>query len=924
MAAGGGSLGKMLGLGFLFGAKDTGVKKTTGIVQQGFDSIGEAVDRLGKETTGLSRFGNAVSALNTLQLSRISDTLDSIADRAGVGIGGAGNQIESFGAQFGLAFKQMTAGMGPFKKEMNGLRGEISSTAFSLQIGGEDLTKSVATLTKSGSTLNDFGLTVRDVGGSMQAQILDGDQLAQVLTELAKGYDLGAKGAKRVLDRTTALGEQFGVGADAARALPEILKATDPILAKFSNLNVDGVTESLTRLAIAAQKRVGGPFQERMEDAISVFNALGESREQMAGLITGLSSDFPDLAKELSIASGDVGQSIESIMADPLTFAKNIQQLMSTMQASDPRLLRLKLSLGKLPAGFQFLVQGGQDAAKALEAASVPVKKFEGSFNKMVRSASGSSRMFAENMEVMKNSFSDSLRKLTSTTDAEVLGKQKRAYDRLRVTLGEVVKEGGVKGALTQAFLDVRRYGIIHGLIPSIEELAKKMGHLDEKTEFSETKLGKWTFALGDAAEGMRDIAVTAGPMLIVLGQLGVFKPISAALGAIPKVLGFVGQGIGALPLGPLMIFAGLGFLIYKNWDVLGPMFGEIWAVLKEGLAPAFEELKIIGQELWDSFRAGVGIIWDDYLMPFGQWFVANLPKMIAAGTVAILKTIAYLKFGFKALGVKAAATIDLMSAGWNLISVILETKVLSAFDSITNVFGAMIDFWLIGFAKVEAFFTGLPVIMLNMIKKIPDSLLKLAGLDVKNLDKTLSVWTQKQTKANDRVTDLERQRRLSAQLDDARGLDRERRVATAESNMRAAEMRETNSMLDLRQQLDREVAGAERAGERVLARSEAAMAARGQVVPQEEEVAAAPTSRKGRGRGGAARAAARQEAAAAVAPAGSRFVTGGGVDPEEFFKKPLQVEFSPKGEEQLVGANVKARKKTRGLRATPNEGAGI
>lgn len=550
MAAPGHGLGKILGLGFLFGAKDTGVGRVTKKMSEGFEGITNSVSNLGSKTAGLLKFSNAIGVIQSLQLSRITNSLEELGEKAGVGVAGQANQIESFGATFAQTFRQARAGMGAFGKELDKNKGKISGTAFSLQVSADDLTNAVAEVAKTGSTLKGFGISVRTIGGSMQAGILGGKELVDVLTSLSHGYDLGDKGATALLDKQTKLGEAFGVGADAVKVLPEVLKAADPILAKFTNLKIDNVTESLTRLAIASQKRVGGTFQTNMESAIGVINELGQSREQMAGLITGISSDFPEMAKELSISSGDVGASMQSIMSDPLTFAKNMQKLNSTLAEGDPKALRLRLALSKMGPGFQFLVQGGEDSAKALDAASVPIKNFGGSFSKMVNKASGNTRTFAENMEVLKDTFDNSLRKMTSQTDSQVLHRQKGAYDALNQTFEKLRKQGGVSGTLTQAFLDIRRHGLVHGLLPTLEKMAQDKGPLGTVTK----KFKEWLPMLQGTGQQLLHLATTIGPMLLVLGHLGVFSNPLVKL------------------LGPLALIGSGAWFVSKHWDKIGPV----------------------------------------------------------------------------------------------------------------------------------------------------------------------------------------------------------------------------------------------------------------------------------------------------------------------------------------------------------------
>lgn len=657
-AAGRGSTGRLLGLGFLFGAKDDGAVETAKKVGEGMDHLADATEKASGTTNGLIKFGNAINGLNFLQLDRIGDAMEGLADKAGVGPGGAANSIESFGVQFGKSFREATAGLGQYTDEVKKYRGAISGAAFNLEVDAGELTRTTAAFVKQGHAVEDYGLSIRSMAGSMQAGILSGDQLSNVLTSLSEGYDLGAKGAGRHLDKITALGEQFGVGKEAAQGLEAAISAADPVLAKFSNLKVEGVTESITRLALAAHQRVGGPFQDRMQDAIGVFNELAGAREQMGQLITGLSSDFPMLAKEIGIASGDVGASMETILKDPLTFAKNMHQLMSTMDQSDPRLQRLKLSLGNLPAGFNFLIQGGEESAKALDAAGKPITNFEGSFSRMAKRSSGAARTFQESMDLLQERYENRLNKMTSQTDAQVVRRQSKAWKRLGDTIDRMRKKGGPLGGLFQLALDIRRHGFIHGLIPAIDKLAATDGPLG--------KVGKKLAKTLPFFEGFGDLLVSGA---LGLGKLAIVLhlakgPLRTFFGVLKNVTRFIS---------PLGMLATIGLLVYQNWDkfrLVAIEIGEELKILGDEIATGlgFKDLDDAASQTWDNIKNGAKILWEDYLIPFGRWLYNNLPQAFGHLSGVAVGAIGFMTEASKALGIGLAAAVDIGIKGFKLM----------------------------------------------------------------------------------------------------------------------------------------------------------------------------------------------------------------------------------------------------------------
>lgn len=694
--AGRGGTSRLLGLGFMFGAKDDGATDVVNKLGDGMDRLADSTDDAAEKTSKLQKFGNAIASLNFLQLDRIGSAMEGLADKAGVGPGGAANSIESFGVQFNQTFKQATAGLGKYGDTVRKYKGEISGQAFNLGVDAGELTNTVAMLAKTGNAVEDYGLDIRSMAGSMQAGILGGESLGNVLTSLSEGYDLGAEGAGRHLDKITALGERFGVGKEAARGLEQAIAAADPVIAKFGNLKVDDVTESITRLALAGQQRLGGKFEDRMQDAIGVFSELSGAREELGSLVTGLGSDFPALAKEIGIATGDVGTSMEAILSDPLSFAQHMQKLMSTMDKSDPRFQRLKLSLGRLPAGFQFLIDGGEESAKALEAAGKPIENFEGSFKKMARGASGEARTFQERMDLLQERYENRLNKMTSQTDNQVVKRQRKAWKRLGKTIDDMRKKGGPMAGLLQMALDVRRHGFVHGLIPTLDKFAERQGPLGKVARKLKETLPMF--------EGFGDMLVSgvlmAGKMAIGLNLmagplgkvLGGFKSLGKSVGWVAKkAFGPLAKRLGkraaistffrTLPrfLGPVGLLATLAYTIYKNWDKVSLVVGEVWTALNDvwttvsnDLSPAFEEaftmISAVASDAWIQIKDGFVMLWDDYMIPFGQWLRSKLPDAFGFMTTFAVGAIYGIVDGAKILGTALAAAIDVGISGFNFL----------------------------------------------------------------------------------------------------------------------------------------------------------------------------------------------------------------------------------------------------------------
>lgn len=565
MAGSASGMGRILGLGFLVGATDHGATSVATGVANAFTRTRDAVIGLARESTSLQRFGNAISSLNFMQLTRVGDALDGIAERAGALQRAGDTSLESFGVQAGQAFRQATAGLGQYREQVEQYRGQITSAAFNLGVDTGQLTSAVAQLVRTGQSLDDYGLTVREIAGSEQAGILTAQQLTQTLSALSEGYELGAEGATALLDRVTALGEGFGFGADAARAIPNILQAADPILAEFGDLSVDDVTESITRLSAAMAEGLGVDFEQASGDAIAIFQQLGQSRTELADLMTGLGGgEFNDLARELGIFTGDVDGSIEAIMQNPFEFAQRMREMYQSI--SDPQARdRLMGSLRSLPANFRFLITGGEEMQGAMEHAAQGVDDATGAFGRMSRGASGAARTFGESMELIEEGFRTRLNAMARRHypgfERDVLQRQRRGFANLTETINDFADQRGPLGALTRTMLATRRGGVT-GLSIALER------ELGDRFPVLAQRIGQTLPMLGELGEGMFEVASQSGPMLLALSQMGVRIP---RLGGAFRML-----------LNPFTIFVAGGALLVRNWDRVGPMLRDISLKLRD------------------------------------------------------------------------------------------------------------------------------------------------------------------------------------------------------------------------------------------------------------------------------------------------------------------------------------------------------
>lgn len=160
------------------------------------------------------------------------------------------------------------------------------------------------------------------------------------------------------------------------------------------------------------------------------------------------------------------------------------------------------------------------------------------------------------------------------------------AANQMRI-FGESLKELGI--TMGENLLPV-----ITPIITGINNLIKHFGTMSPATQ-------KMVILLAG-------IAAAVGPVLMAIGAM------ASGLGTVIKMAGTVGKGIGilskgfALLTGPvgiaIAVIAGLitiGYLVYKNWDSLGPKLAAVWQGIKDKAAQIWNNLKQFLVNWWPA-----------------------------------------------------------------------------------------------------------------------------------------------------------------------------------------------------------------------------------------------------------------------------------------------------------------------------------
>lgn len=274
--------------------------------------------------------------------------------------------------------------------------------------------------------------------------------------------------------------------------------------------------------------------------------------------------------------------------------------------------------------------------------------------------------------------------KQMSDTIENSAGSSEAAYNQMQNTL---------KGSIDALMSSVEALGISFGsaLAPTIRSVAEVLkGISDAITNLSpETK--QMIIHIGEAIVGFTAFTYATSKALSISGLMvktigdvervmhGAHIANKALEGGVNGVMrGFsLLRAAGAALLGPWGIVVAaiaLGaYLIYKNWDRIGPFFMNLWNGIKDvfssavgAISPVIERLQGAWNTLVTSFQAGVGI--------FG----------VIRGLARILATIFSGEL-YAGIVLVSAAITGILTAAFNIISAVVGTVI--------GVFSGLIDF---------------------------------------------------------------------------------------------------------------------------------------------------------------------------------------------------------------------------------------
>ncbi len=308
-----------VGLGFLFGAKDSGVIKT--------------VSSLNK---GLERTGSLFQGLTINGISGISDGLERLAGSSGSLTTALSNQQN----EFATSFAKSGARLGIFGSKLAALRSQAFSTAYALNAPTEAVGALRLEMERRGITPQDLGVnSFAQAVKAIEVLGIEGADLVTQVDSLRRSYGFTTQEAGAFTNTFMKQVTATGLGSAAITGLGATLTMLDEIWAQTAMVEgVQDVVKASTQintLAAAIMRVSGGTDVEALEAARQTFAGLAKGALDYEKALAGVADwDVENLGLASVDLKGGFPALIEMIQkGDAAGFAEKMALAVGEMQA---------------------------------------------------------------------------------------------------------------------------------------------------------------------------------------------------------------------------------------------------------------------------------------------------------------------------------------------------------------------------------------------------------------------------------------------------------------------------------------------------------------------------------------------------------------------------------------------------------------
>lgn len=541
------------GLGFAFGATDSGAQKISSGIANSLENVWEGLQKVGPAAVMASR---KVSGGFNAMKSASGRALGGMAMAVTSAIESAQNPkldapyAEMF-ASFDKSFNKMSVGMKLTRKESTLLQKQVGSAAFGLNEDMDAAAQSVLAFRKQNVDLTK-ALGSKGTKGAIKDLIkvtsvyeIEGQQLSNVFSGLIKGFDFTEERVGSLADKIVAAGRHFNMGKEAVQAWPAILESLNNELADFGRTakpeDIEALTTSIVSFGGGLKDALGMDAQSALELARTTFTTIMGERKNLQNMFRGREGEMGDFSKQLIESGGDVNQMFKMIQGDPLKFMENLRKMAAEAEkaggSSGVAFQRLSGQINEsLGPNVTFAMKGNWDkVADSMNTLPAAIEGSKGAFVGLAKASHRTAITAQEGWERMKAGVEAKLMSLSKDVRGQWVRDMSAGFKKTSGVIAELAHTKGPVGQLTQRLLLVKDVGL-SALLPELGKLSPLFG----------------------------GIATSAMPVLTAIGSMGVSFS----------------------SLGKMAIGGGALFILFK--------------MLKDGPDEAVKSLKTLGKTTWE------------------------------------------------------------------------------------------------------------------------------------------------------------------------------------------------------------------------------------------------------------------------------------------------------------------------------------
>ncbi|NEZ46496.1 phage tail tape measure protein [Clostridium niameyense] len=518
-----------------------------------------------------------------------------------------------------------------------------------------------------------------------KVQAVSGATGKEFMTLRSKAEELGSK----TRFSATEAGQGMENLARAGWKTGEIMQGIGPVL-NFATANAIDlgqaagiVSDGLSQFGLKAKDTT--MFTDVLSSTAAAantdINLLGETFKYVGPVAGSLGYKLQDVSVAIGLMAnkGIKGSQAGTTLRSALTrlsnpagdSAKKMKELGISMTDSTGKVKPFSTLMQELRGKFSKL----SDAQKAQYASTIfgqeamsgmlaIINASPEEFNKMTNAIEGSKGKTQEMADTMDGGLGGAIAGVKS------------AFEGLLIKLG-----GMQEGILVDAFRKLAE--VLQNLPTKIENISNKIKQFKNFLKDNETAIKAVTIALGVLGTGIvayngKLIASTIATKAISAAQTIYIAGLYAAeiaTKAFGIALNFVTSPIGIVTLA-VVAFAAAAYIIYKNWDTIGPWLSNLWNSIKEVATNVWNGLRDFFSIIWQSIVNIFITIWDGIKWPFQMLW--EIIKAIVLSVITIIKTIIQLELNIiKAIWELIWNNIkDFILPIWEAIKVAIETVI--------------------------------------------------------------------------------------------------------------------------------------------------------------------------------------------------------------------------------------------------------